>query len=374
MSAFRLTCGKSKCTALTFRRCASIDASAASAAATASAAAWLSPLSASVARRTAITEALLSDRPRVHQSFLYDARGVALYEGILGTPEYYLPAAEEALLQANLDALTAPLSSRLALVELGAGDGGRTRRLVERAAAQAAEPLVYAPADISAESLSLNEADFRGSEPLAARRAVCAPILADHEAAIDAAGGAFGAEGRELCFLFMGSSLGNFDDGEVDALFCRVGAWIAGGRGRLWLGLDSPHSPAKSAHRIGRAYNDEEGWTAAFTLNALSHVNDITGTDFDTADWRHVAEYDAASTSVFTHVEARRAVVLSVPAEGGGRRELRRFAAGERVFVEQSRKFSEEETRRLAEAAGLRLSRSWASDDYLIAELVRGSA
>ncbi|EOD37585.1 hypothetical protein EMIHUDRAFT_252031 [Emiliania huxleyi CCMP1516] len=224
---------------------------------------------------------LLSDRPRVHQSFLYDARGVALYEGILGTPEYYLPAAEEALLQANLDALTAPLSSRLALVELGAGDGGRTRRL-------AAEPLVYAPADISAESLSLNEAGFRGSEPLAARRA--------------------------------------------------------------------------------------EGWTAAFTLNALSHVNDITGTDFDTADWRHVAEYDAASTSVRTHVEARRAVVLSVPAEGGGRRELRRFAAGERVFVEQSRKFSEEETRRLAEAAGLRLSRSWASDDYLIAELVRGSA
>ena len=138
MSAFRLTCGKSKCTALTFRRCASIDASAASAAATASAAAWLSPLSASVARRTAVTEALLSDRPRIHQSFLYDARGVALYEGILGTPEYYLPAAEEALLQANLDALTAPLSSRLALVELGAGDGGRTRRLVERAAAQAA--------------------------------------------------------------------------------------------------------------------------------------------------------------------------------------------------------------------------------------------
>ena len=49
-------------------------------------------------------------------------------------------------------------------------------------------------------------------------------------------------------------------------------------------------------------------------------------------------------------------------------------ATGERVFVEQSRKFSEEETRRLAEAAGLRLSRSWASDDYLIAELVRGSA
>ena len=122
---------------MSFRKSASAAAS--SAAATASAAAWLSPLShASVARRMAVTEALLSDRPRVHQSFLYDARGTALYEGILGTPEYYLPAAEEALLQANLDALTAPLSSRLALVELGAGDGGRTRRLVERAAAQAA--------------------------------------------------------------------------------------------------------------------------------------------------------------------------------------------------------------------------------------------
>jgi len=38
--------------------------------------------------------------------------------------------------------------------------------------------------------------------------------------------------------------------------------------------------------------------------------------------------------------------------------------------MEQSRKFSEASIRALGEAAGMRLARSWSSDDYFIGELV----
>ena len=44
------------------------------------------------------------------------------------------------------------------------------------------------------------------------------------------------------------------------------------------------------------------------------------GTDFVPAAWRHVADYDQATASIVTHVEARSEQVVTVPAEGGGGR------------------------------------------------------
>jgi uncharacterized SAM-dependent methyltransferase len=161
---------------------------------------------------------------------------------------------------------------------------------------------------------------------------------------------------------------------QVVALFRCIHTQLSGRdaslAGRFLVGVDLPHSDRKPASRVWRAYNDDAGWTAAFTLNALSHVNAVAGTDFNLSAWRHVADYDEDRKAIVTHVEAMSAQVVTVPLDGGGgRRELRRFAAGERIFMEQSRKFSEPAIRRLGEAAGMRLARSWSSDDYLICEL-----
>ena len=51
---------------------------------------------------------------------------------------------------------------------------------------------------------------------------------------------------------------------------------------------------------------------------------------------------------------------------------LRVFAPGERIFMEQSRKFSLEAMQRLAAGAGLELARHWTNRDkyHLIVELV----
>ena len=50
-----------------------------------------------------------------------------------------------------------------------------------------------------------------------------------------------------------------------------------GPRDRLLLGVDRCHGPRKPAHIIHTAYNDAAGYTAAFTLNALSHANRVAG-------------------------------------------------------------------------------------------------
>ena len=73
----------------------------------------------------------------------------------------------------------------------------------------------------------------------------------------------------------------------------------------LEVGVDTPHGPSKPAEKIRLAYNDAAGITAAFTLNALRHVNRIASLDFDWAHgWRHVAVYDEEREAIVTHVEA----------------------------------------------------------------------
>ena len=248
--------------------------------------------------------------------------------------------------------------------------------------------ITYAPIDVSAESLEINA---RACAPLLGyvgggvggggvgggggvdsraarltRRLTHRPLLGDFGARLP--------ETREWMgshlYLYLGSSLGNFDDEEGLSLFRQVRACMRPRRGdRFIVGVDAPHSETKPVCAIERAYNDGCGVTAAFTLNALRHLNAIAGTDFDWREgWRHVAEYSRESESIVTHVQAVGA--QRVRSRDG--QILRVFAPGERIFMEQSRKFSLEAMQRLAAGAGLELARHWTNRDkyHLIVELV----
>ena len=48
---------------------------------------------------------------------------------------------------------------------------------------------------------------------------------------------------------------------------------------------------------------------------------------------------------------------------------LRAFRAGERIFMEQSRKFDQQSIRAYAAEAGMEPSRWWMDDTYLLVEL-----
>ena len=261
----------------------------------------------------------------------------------------------------------APLASQ-AVIELGAGAGGRTLALL-RAALPLADATAYVPVDVSAAALARARR----------RRAPRSPALRGRRASRarrplrgEAAGG--GARRRRPApLLFLGSSLGNYDDAEIGAIFRLVRACMRDGGGsgdRFVIGVDTPHSPRKPARVIHAAYNDAAGATAAFTLNALAHVNRVAGVDFDwEGGWRHVAEYDAALRAIVTHVEAVGPQEVRTTADGAL---LRRWADGDRIFVEQSRKFDTPTIARLATAAGPALGRTWAADAdaYLLLELV----
>jgi uncharacterized SAM-dependent methyltransferase len=132
------------------------------------------------------------------------------------------------------------------------------------------------------------------------------------------------AAARRVVF-FPGSTIGNFDPPEADALLRRV-ARLVGPGGGLLLGIDL----RKDAAVLERAYNDAAGVTAAFNRNLLVRINRELGADFDPAGFRHVAFYDRDRSRVEMHLVSAAAQRVRVGAAVFGIR------AGESIHTENS--------------------------------------
>ena len=260
--------------------------------------------------------------PRIGQVYLYDARGSELYERIVATPEYYLPDTETQLIRAHAEDIACTGDLRHdqrqgqqsqhdpdhpphhrqqqhpieVLIELGAGSSHPRALIV----LEKLEQCTYVPIDVSGSAVDLNLA---ACAPLAAQRGSALqlkPLVGTYEQRLPEAAL---VPGRKL-FLFLGSSLGNFSDDECVALLRLVAGYMHADD-RFIIGVDTPHSKHKPPSVIRAAYNDAQGATARFTLNALRHVNAVAGLDFDWEHgWAHVAEYDCELRAVMTYVEA----------------------------------------------------------------------
>ncbi len=158
-------------------------------------------------------------------------------------------------------------------------------------------------------------------------------------------------------FFYPGSSIGNFTPAQAEAFLATLRAQASGGG--LLIGVDL----VKPREVLEAAYDDALGVTAAFNLNLLRHLNRVVDTDFDPAQWRHVAFFDDASSRIEMHLEARRALVVRWP---GGERP---FTAGERLHTENSYKYTTESFEALLARAGFRRSRCWTSPDRWFAVL-----
>jgi uncharacterized SAM-dependent methyltransferase len=85
----------------------------------------------------------------------------------------------------------------------------------------------------------------------------------------------------------------------------------------------------------------------------LLHLNRLIGTDFDLADWRHVAFFNAAESRIEMHLQAARDVTVTWP---GARRH---FKNGERIHTENSYKYTAPDFEALLREAGFESTRVW---------------
>ncbi|MEO0341435.1 MAG: L-histidine N(alpha)-methyltransferase, partial [Bacteroidota bacterium] len=108
----------------------------------------------------------LSAQPKhLSSKYFYDERGDKLFQDIMHMPEYYLTDCEfEILDQHKANLLNLIGDQYFDLIELGAGDGLKTKILLEHFIQQKAD-FTYCPVDISGNVLELLENDLEQRWP-----------------------------------------------------------------------------------------------------------------------------------------------------------------------------------------------------------------
>ena len=287
----------------------------------------------------AVSALELRPRKSIPPKYFYDAEGSRLFEAICELAEYYPTRTEVGLLRAAAEEIAALVPEGAALVEFGSGASLKTRILLD-AAPQLG---VYAPIDISREALEAAVRAIGRDYP----RLRVAPLAEDFTAALQLPPAAFG---RPVVGFFPGSTIGNFAPEEARVFLLQARS-LLGPDAQFLVGVDL----VKPQAELVAAYDDALGVTAAFNKNLLARINRELGGDFDLEGFSHRALWNARERRIEMHLVSLR----DQTARAAGRRF--HFAAGETLHTENSYKFTVDGFSRLAEAAGWRAERWWAS-------------
>jgi dimethylhistidine N-methyltransferase len=291
-------------------------------------------------QRDSFREAVLSGLSQPNKSipcqFLYDERGSQLFDEICTLPEYYPTRTELKILRKRAKDIARFAGPGAQLIELGAGSSFKARILLDAFVA----PAAYAPIDVSREHLRAAGASVARDYA----RVQVAALCADYSAPLTLPN--LGA-GKRVGF-FPGSTIGNLTPEHALGLLQR---WrdILGSDALMIVGVDLK----KDRETLEAAYDDALGVTEDFIKNILVRANRELDADFDPDAFIYEARYrdDPGRVEMALISAARQSVRLA------GHRF--RFAAGERLHVENSHKYAIGDFSTLATQAGYTPSAVW---------------
>ena len=272
--------------------------------------------------------------------WLYDERGAELFDAITELPEYYLTRTEAEILRRVAPEVIEAVAPE-ALVELGSGSARKTSVLID--AARGGRLAFYVPFDISETKLQQTARRIAGDFPGISVYA----MVGDFASHLDRVP----RYGRQLV-VFLGSTIGNFDDAERRAFLGHVRGLLQPGDAFL-LGVDL----VKDEGELVAAYNDAEGVTADFNRNVLRVLNRQVAADFDLAAFDHVARFDRLHSQIEMHLRSRWRQHVRLPGAGL----TVEFAGGELLMTEISVKFTQASVEQALRQSGLALTR-WYTD------------
>ncbi len=284
--------------------------------------------------------------PRLPARWFYDERGSRLFDEITRLPEYY-PTRRETEILTEHSADVVKLTGATTVLELGSGTSTKTRLLLSAFTADRRE-LHFVPLDVSAEVLTESAAVIAADYPTI----TVEPVVADFNEPFAALPG----EPGERLVIFLGGTIGNFDDDERAAFLARIRAALAPGDHFL-LGADLVKPPA----RLIAAYDDSAGVTAEFNRNLIEVLRselDAQGLYVD--DFQHVARWNPVEHRVEMWLRARRDVAVHFAAID---RDWT-LPAGAEMLTEISVKFRLPELHAELHEHGLDVVESWTDDEH----------
>ncbi len=260
--------------------------------------------------------------------YFYNKEGDALFVKIMHLPEYYLTRSELEVFQTKstelLNILKLSKENYFELIELGAGDGLKTKELL-KVLIDENYSFGYLPVDISKNALDNLEKTLKKELPKVSVK----QKQGDYFEVLDA----IKNSEHQKIVLFLGSNIGNMND-EIAADFIYKLGKSFKPNDKLLLGVDL----IKPKSIVLPAYNDKEGVTADFNLNLLKRINKELEADFDLKNFSHAPEYSEETGVAKSYLQSDVAQNVTI-------KKLNKsfaFEAGEKIFTEISRKYNDE--------------------------------
>jgi dimethylhistidine N-methyltransferase len=269
---------------------------------------------------------LSADRKAISSRYFYDANGDKIFQAIMHMPEYYLTDVEHEIFSTRAKDILKALDMGdevFDLVEFGAGDGLKTKILIERMT-EAKARFRYVPIDISGDVLQTLKSDMEARFP----QLEVAPENKEYFAAMEHINL---LSKRPKLILFIGSSIGNFLEDRTRIFLNTLWEKMNPGD-KVLIGFDLQKNP----HTILKAYNDPHGITKAFNLNVLTRINNELKGNFDLDGFDHYPVYDPDSGLAKSYLVSLKKQSVYIQALD----KTFHFEMGETIHTEISRKYT----------------------------------
>ena len=275
-----------------------------------------------------VLEGLRKTSKTLPSKYFYDAIGDKIFIEIMNMPEYYLTKAELDIFknktQQIIDNLQLNKKQYFELVELGAGDGTKTKELLKELLHQNFD-FSYLPIDISKDSLNHLEKKLKNELP----KLNVISKQGDYFEILDS----LNKSDIPKVVLFLGSNIGNMTDENAKVFIKKLGDSLQK-NDKVLLGVDL----IKSEAIVLPAYDDKNGITKRFNLNLLNRINKELAADFNIFEFNHTATYKEEEGIARSFlVSGKNQKVTFKNAE-----ESFIFKKGEKIHTETSRKYNDE--------------------------------
>ncbi|WP_026935132.1 L-histidine N(alpha)-methyltransferase [Christiangramia echinicola] len=287
---------------------------------------------------------LNSDPKFLLSKYIYDKNGDKLFQKIMDMPEYYLTSCEFDILKLNAENIADSFSSEngFDLIELGAGDGKKTKILLKEMVEKGYN-FDYLPVDISQNVLDELENSLKEEIPEASVKVQQGTYFKTLEKLSE-------YNSRKKVILVLGSNIGNLSHKDAVDFLNNIRNAMSP-EDMLFMGFDQKKHPQK----ILDAYNDPSGITEDFNKNLLVRINSELDGDFNLNNFLHWETYDPETGTAKSFLVSKKVQEVNIK-----KLDLQiHFDAWETIHTEISQKYDDSVVKWLADEAGLSVEKSF---------------
>jgi dimethylhistidine N-methyltransferase len=297
-----------------------------------------------------VKEGLTSFPKFLSSKYIYDDAGDKLFQQIMELPEYYLTNAEYNIIDKFKSEISAPFQTDegFDLIELGAGDGKKTKLLLEQLYTEKAD-FTYIPIDISQHAIDRLSSSLEGEFPgmnVQGEQGTYFEVLKDLAK----------YNKRPKLIIVLGSNIGNLKHPEAIDFLKQLQELMSDKDG-LFMGFDQKKDPMT----IQDAYSDKTGVTQEFNRNLLRRINKEMDADFNVNLFDHWESYNPETGTAKSYLIATEGCEVHLKNLG-----LKiSFKPWETIHTEISQKYDDDIVYWLAQEAGLKIKKVYEDDKKL---------